>query len=95
MAVFRFFESYLVRYVGASAIRDLRNELFTHLEKQPLLYFHPGQSYSSADQVDLDRQIVDALERNQVESVVVERASFMGTHKLLGEFPRLDGWIAD
>lgn len=42
--LFRFFESYLVRYVGASAIRDLRNELFTHLEKQPLLYFQRQSS---------------------------------------------------
>jgi ABC-type multidrug transport system, ATPase and permease components len=42
--IFRFFESYLVRYVGASAIRDLRNELFTHLEKQPLLYFQRQSS---------------------------------------------------
>lgn len=42
--LFRFFESYLVRFVGASAIRDLRNELFTHLEKQPLLYFQRQSS---------------------------------------------------
>jgi len=37
--VFRFLESYCIRYVGAAAIRDLRNDLFTHLEKQPLLFF--------------------------------------------------------
>jgi hypothetical protein len=61
---------------------------------QPLLYFHPGQSYSFADQADLDRAIVDALEQHQVSTVVLERASFMGTHKLLTEFPRLDAWIA-
>ena len=42
--VFSFIESYTIRLVGASAIRDLRNELFCHLEKQPLLYF---QSQSS------------------------------------------------
>lgn len=41
--IFRFLESFCIRYVGASAIRDLRNELFCHLEKQPLLYFQ-GQS---------------------------------------------------
>lgn len=41
--VFRFLESYCIRYVGAAAIRDLRNQLFCHLEKQPLLYFQ-GQS---------------------------------------------------
>lgn len=61
---------------------------------QPLLYFHPGQSYSLADQAELDRTIVAALERNHVRSIVLERASFMGTHKLLTEFPELDAWIA-
>ncbi|MBS1993302.1 MAG: ATP-binding cassette domain-containing protein [Cyanobacteria bacterium SZAS LIN-2] len=40
---FRFFEAYNIRYVGAAAIRDLRNELFCHLQKQPLLYYQ-GQS---------------------------------------------------
>ena len=33
--LFRFFEAYNIRYVGAAAIRDLRNELFCHLQKQP------------------------------------------------------------
>lgn len=61
---------------------------------QPLLYFHPGQSYSLGDQAELDRAIVDSLERHRVSTVVLERASFMGTHKLLAEFPRLDTWIA-
>jgi len=41
--IFRFFETYCIRYVGGAAIRDLRNQLFEHLEKQPLLYFQ-GQS---------------------------------------------------
>jgi subfamily B ATP-binding cassette protein MsbA len=41
--IFRFFETYCIRYVGGAAIRDLRDQLFEHLEKQPLLYFQ-GQS---------------------------------------------------
>ena len=41
--IFRFLEAFTIRYVGAAAIRDLRNEIFCHLESQPLLYFH-GQS---------------------------------------------------
>lgn len=36
--IFRFTESYLIRFVGASSIRDLRNQLFCHLESQPLQY---------------------------------------------------------
>ncbi|HEY9718438.1 MAG TPA: ABC transporter transmembrane domain-containing protein [Trichormus sp.] len=42
--IFRFTEAFCIRLVGASAIRDLRNELFCHIEKQPLNYF---QSQSS------------------------------------------------
>lgn len=42
--IFRFMESYCIRMVGASAIRDLRNELFCHIERQPLHFF---QSQSS------------------------------------------------
>lgn len=41
--IFRFFETYCIRYVGGAAIRDLRNQVFEHLERQPLLYFQ-GQS---------------------------------------------------
>jgi ATP-binding cassette, subfamily B, bacterial MsbA len=41
--LFRFFETYCIRYVGSSAIRDLRNQVFANLERQPLLYFQ-GQS---------------------------------------------------
>ncbi len=37
--LFRFLETFCIRYVGAAAIRDLRCELFDHLEKQQLLYF--------------------------------------------------------
>jgi ATP-binding cassette, subfamily B, bacterial MsbA len=42
--IFRFLESFCVRYAGAAAIRDMRNELFRHLESQPLLYFQRQSS---------------------------------------------------
>jgi subfamily B ATP-binding cassette protein MsbA len=42
--LFRFIEAFTIRMVGAAAIRDLRNQLFAHIESQPLLYF---QSQSS------------------------------------------------
>ena len=60
---------------------------------QPLLYFHPGQSYALADQGELDRRILQSLQDNRVELLVLERASFMGTHKLLAAFPALNAWF--
>ena len=41
--LFRFFETFCIRFVGSSAIRDMRNQVFANLERQPLLYFQ-GQS---------------------------------------------------
>ncbi len=40
---FGFIETYTIKYVGAAAIRDMRNKMFEHLQKQPLMYFQ-GQS---------------------------------------------------
>jgi hypothetical protein len=62
---------------------------------QPLLYFHPEQSFSFADQPNLDRAIVAALQRNQVRLVILERSSFMGTHRLLPSFVCLNRWIVE
>ena len=42
--LFRFLESYLIRYVGASSIRDLRNQLFRHIEEQPLQFHSKNES---------------------------------------------------
>lgn len=42
--LFRFLEAFTIRYVGAAAIRDLRNEVFCHLESQPLIYFQNTSS---------------------------------------------------
>jgi hypothetical protein len=63
------------------------------ISPQPLLYFHPGQSFLLSDRAQLDETILDALQRNHVSLVVLERASFMGTHKQLAGFPRLRAWI--
>jgi hypothetical protein len=62
---------------------------------QPLLYFHPGQSFLVDDEAALDGAIVDSLTRHHVSLVVLERAAFMGTQKLLPSFPRLQSWIED
>jgi hypothetical protein len=62
---------------------------------QPVLYFHPNQSFLVDDEAKLDGLIVDSLVRHQVTLVVLERAAFMGTQKLLPSFPRLKSWIED
>jgi hypothetical protein len=56
---------------------------------QPLLWFHRGLTYPEARDAALDRRIVAEIERRGVRTVVVERASWLGTKARLGDFPEL------
>lgn len=86
--VFRFLESYCIRYVGAAAIRDLRNELFCHLEKQPLLYFQ-GQSSG----VLIGRMINDvAIIENAISQTFQSMISRMITLLSLAAVVILQSW---
>lgn len=59
---------------------------------QPLLWFHPGLTYPSGGDPDLDRRIVAELERHGVTAVVLEEASWLGAERL-EDFPHLRRWI--
>lgn len=66
----RYFEAYCIRYVGAAGIRDLRNELFRHLQKQPLLYFHGQSSGVLIGRLINDVAIVEAAISQTFQSLV-------------------------
>lgn len=56
---FQFLETYCIRKVGASAIADLRNELFTHLEKQPIRYILSTKSGVLVSRIINDVNIIE------------------------------------
>jgi len=68
--IFRFFETYCIRYVGGSAIRDLRNELFAHLEKQPLLFFQTQSSGVLIGRMVNDISIVETAISQTFQSLI-------------------------
>ncbi|MBK9204144.1 MAG: ABC transporter ATP-binding protein [Candidatus Obscuribacter sp.] len=74
----RFFEAYCVRYVGAAAIRDLRNELFRHLQKQPLLYFQGQSSGILIGRLTNDVAIVEAAISQTFQSLVSRTITLIG-----------------
>jgi len=57
--VFQFLETYCIRKVGASAIADLRNELFSHLEKQPIRYILSTKSGVLVSRIINDVNIIE------------------------------------
>jgi subfamily B ATP-binding cassette protein MsbA len=67
---FRFIESFAVRMVGAKAIRDLRNEIFTHLESQPLMYFQGQPSGIMIGRLINDVNIIEAAISQTFQSMV-------------------------
>jgi hypothetical protein len=60
---------------------------------QPLLWFHDGVTYSSENNEDLDKWIVEDLERNNVEIFVIELVSWFNTGERLRHFPRLETYL--
>ncbi len=68
--IFRFFETYCIRYVGGSSIRDLRNELFAHLEKQPLLFFQSQSSGVLIGRMVNDISIVETAIAQTFQSLI-------------------------
>ena len=66
----RFFEAYCIRFVGAAAIRDMRNELFQHLQRQPLLYFQGQSSGILIGRLINDVAIVEAAISQTFQSLV-------------------------
>lgn len=65
-----------------------------HPAPGPLVWFHRGLTYSAADAPELDRRLVRGLARQDVRTVVLERASWQGTERRLDDFPRLREHLA-
>jgi subfamily B ATP-binding cassette protein MsbA len=68
--IFRFFETFCIRYVGSAAIKDLRNELFAHLEKQPLLFFQTQSSGILIGRMVNDIAIIETAIAQTFQSLV-------------------------
>jgi hypothetical protein len=59
------------------------------------LYLIDGHSFLKSDIARVDDTIVNSLRKNAVTVIVLEKTSFLGTHKLLDEMPKLQEWIRD
>lgn len=60
-----------------------------------LLWFHKGLTYPADYSKELDQQLVTELSSAQVQVIVVERESFLGTKRRLDRLPLLSAWLAD
>lgn len=68
--IFRFLEAVTIRFVGAAAIRDLRNELFCHIEEQPLLYFQGLSSGILIGRITNDVSIIENAISQTFQSLI-------------------------
>ena len=68
--VFRFTETYCIRLVGALSVRDLRNQLFEHIEQQPLLYFQNQSSGVFVSRMINDINIIENANARTFQSVI-------------------------
>jgi subfamily B ATP-binding cassette protein MsbA len=81
--IFRFFETYCVRYVGGAAIRDLRNEVFDHLEKQPLQYFQSQSSGILIGRMTNDVGIIEGAISQTFQSLISRSVTILSLAAVL------------
>ena len=62
---------------------------------QPLVWFHPGLTYSKIYDPELDAWIISDLKENQVRIIVIEENSWFLTEERLDDFPQLKSFITD
>jgi subfamily B ATP-binding cassette protein MsbA len=86
---FRFIEAYCVRLVGASSIRDLRNELFCHLERQPLLYFQSTSSGLLIGRITNDVGIIENAISQTFQSMISRTVTLLSLVTVL----LLQSWV--
>ena len=62
---------------------------------QPWLYFSPGHSFLKEELPKVDEVVVDALRRNNVRVIILERDSWVGNQSLWKQMPTLEAWIVN
>ena len=60
----------------------------------PLLWFHPGLTFSKVDSRGMDERIVRELEAKKVEILVIETHPFLALSWTTGYFPGFTRWMA-
>ena len=92
----------LIEYLSAGHKRFFVFPEFTMLygvlgveSPQPLLWFDSGLTYSAEYDRRLDEWIVSALERNQVDTLVMESATSFEPAPILRDFPLLSAHLRD
>jgi len=86
---FRFVEAFTIRMVGAAAIRDLRNQMFAHLERQPLLYFQGQSSGVLIGRLVNDVNIIEAAISQTFQSMISRTITLLSLITVL----LLQSWV--
>ena len=87
---------YLQRRPGNFFVAGDATILYGLLRKpspQPLLYFAPNHSHTTADIPRLDNTILRSLETHDVQTVVKEQFTFMSTQPVYSVFPQTWSWL--
>lgn len=73
--VFFFFQSYLMRSIGAKIVRDMRNRLFGHLMYLPVGYYKKESTGSTLSRVTNDIGMLQNLLAYSIKDLFVESAT--------------------
>jgi hypothetical protein len=69
--------------------------LHRKVSPQPWLLMLPDHSFRLSDLPEVDATVLRSLQKNKVDVVILEKNSFLGSHKILQAMPQLRTWIHD
>lgn len=70
--------AYLMRYIGQGVIRDIRNQLFTHLLHMPLAYFHRHHTGTLMSRLTNDITFMQRAVSSAVNDVLRQGLTMLG-----------------
>lgn len=68
--VFHYVQSYLMSYVSLKAIKDIRDELYSHIQKQSLAFFHKNPTGKLMSNITYDVNLIGATVSDALSSLL-------------------------
>ncbi|MDH3974494.1 MAG: lipid A export permease/ATP-binding protein MsbA [Deltaproteobacteria bacterium] len=68
--IFYFFQSYLMFYVGQSVVKDIRDELYSHIQRQPMSFFAKNPTGTLMSRITYDVNMISSAVSDAFSSLL-------------------------
>ncbi|MDA2917761.1 ABC transporter transmembrane domain-containing protein, partial [Nitrospinae bacterium AH_259_B05_G02_I21] len=74
---FRFISSYTMNLIGVHVVRQLRNDMYAHIQTLPLTFFHERRTGELMSRISNDVSLMEGAVSNLLADVIRENLSIV------------------